>query len=295
MYKKLCFIINPTSGKDEAVLSFIARAFQDTDIEWDIFVTKKAGDAQKFAEDAMVSGYDAIAVYGGDGTVTEVALAMFQKDIPMIVLPGGTANIMAKELKMPIDTVAALELVKLRSLTVKKIDMAKCNDIPFLLRINVGFVADMISKTDPKLKATVGQLAYGMAAVQYLMQSEMQHYTIELDGKEVLAEGVAFVIANVGNIGLSDVSFVPENDVADGKLDVLVMHKGDISSFVKAAGSALMQQKAEDVYSHWQVKKVVVSVPKGQSVLCDDHEIQVDTISVEIVPQAISVMVPATV
>jgi diacylglycerol kinase (ATP) len=241
----------------------------------------------------VIKGYDAVVVYGGDGTVTEVSQALFQKAVPMIVLPGGTANVIAKELKMPLDTVAALELVKLRSLMPKKIDMGKCNGVPFLLRINIGFVADMTSNPDPNLKATLGQLAYGVAAVHYLMQSQMQHYTLDLDGYKTEVDGVACIIANVGNIGLSDVSIVPESDVSDGKLDVLIMHNSDLSTFVKAAGSALLQQKAtDDVYTHWQVEQVLINIPPGQSVQCDDQEEQFSQISAEIVPQALNVLVP---
>ena len=98
MYKNIKIIVNPVSGKDEAILSFIAEAFKDSEIHWDVLVTKKEGDAKEFAEGLIHSGADLICVYGGDGTVCQVAQALAHQDIPMFVLPGGTANVVAKEL-----------------------------------------------------------------------------------------------------------------------------------------------------------------------------------------------------
>jgi diacylglycerol kinase (ATP) len=292
MYKNIKIIVNPVAGKDEAILSFIAEAFKDSGIHWDVLVTKKEGDARAFAEGLVHSGTEVVCVYGGDGTVCQVAQALALKDIPMFVLPGGTANVVAKELKMPIDSKAALDLIRTGALTEKRMDIGMCDDDYFLLRINVGFVADMVSKADPNLKAAIGQIAYGVTAISHILQSEPQKYSLLIDGEKKEVEGVAVMIGNIGNIGLPDVSIVPESDSSDGKLDVIVLHRGDIPSVMKAAGSALMQQKAEDVYTHWQAKEVSLTIPANQTVMCDDLEIATKNINAKIIPHALRILVP---
>ena len=128
--------------------------------------------------------------------------------------------------------------------------------------------------------------------ISHILQSELQKYSLIIDGVTKDVEGVAIVIGNVGNIGLQDVSMVPDSDSTDGMLDVIVLHKGDLPSVMKAAGSALMQQKAEDVYSHWQAKEVSIVVPSSQTVMCDDLEMTTKNISAKIIPQALRILVP---
>jgi len=292
MLKKLHFIINPVSGTDEPVLSYIAKAFKDTDIDWDVSVTKKEGDAKFFAQELLKSDVDAVCVYGGDGTVAHVAQALMHSNKPMIILPGGTANVMAKEILMPNNTVEALNLIKDDKLEEQTVDMGMCGDTPFLLRINIGFVADMTENADPKFKEMFGQLAYGVTAVQHIMQSPIQTYTITLDGVESQVEGAAVVIANVCNMGVAGMSFAPGAEIYDGKLDVFVMHRTDFGSVAKAIGNILRQQSSDDVYSHWKATDVKVKLNRKQSIVCDDFPVDIIDIHARIVPQALRLYVP---
>lgn len=292
MLKKIHFIINPVSGADEPVLSHIARVFKDSGIVWDVSVTKKEGDARLFAQELKGSDVDAVCAYGGDGTVAQVAQVLMNSETPLLILPGGTANIMAKEVLMPTDTLEALQLIRDGKLEVKAIDMGMCGEVPFLLRINVGFVADMTENADPALKEMFGQLAYGVTAVQHMMQSPIQKYAITLDGVEHEVDGAAIVIANVCNVGMPGVSFVPESTITDGKMDVLVMHRTDFGSVVKAVGNMLRQQKSDDVYTHWQAANVVVRLREKQSIVLDDFPMEAMELSVRIVPKVLRLFVP---
>jgi diacylglycerol kinase (ATP) len=64
-------------------------------VDWDVFVTKKSKDALNFAKDSVKQGVDAVAVYGGDGTVMEAMSGAMGSDVPVAILPGGTANVIA--------------------------------------------------------------------------------------------------------------------------------------------------------------------------------------------------------
>ncbi|MDQ3098767.1 MAG: diacylglycerol kinase family lipid kinase [bacterium] len=292
MLKNIHIIINPASGQDEPILSQINRAFDGTEIKWDVSVTKEAGDAFKFAKEALTKDFDAIGVYGGDGSVVEVAEALFGHTTPLVILPGGTANVLAKEFKVPMATEEALKFLN-GSFVTKTIDMARCNGKLFIVRINTGFVADMVANTDRELKDKIGQLAYGVTAVKAMAESTPYTYAITIDGKQVLSEGVALVITNCGNIGVTGMSYVPDIDMSDGLLDVLVIKRATVGSMVAMAGNALLQKKPENEVDQWKAKKISVTIPEGQTVLCDDVEIQAKRLDIEILPQAIRVLVPS--
>ncbi len=292
MLKNIHIIINPASGQDEPILSMINKTFEGSGIEWDVSVTKEAGDAFAFAEKALEKNFDAVGIYGGDGSVVEVAEALFRHTTPLAIIPGGTANVMAKELKIPVETTAALEMIKTGACEPKAIDMARANDTLFMVRINAGFVADMVTQTDRDLKDKLGQLAYGVTAVKHIAQSEPVRYDLTIDGEPVSAEGVALVIANSGNIGFTGLSYVPDIDVSDGLLDVIVIKRADVASIVALAGSALLQKKPENEIEQWKAKKLSVTIPEQQSVMIDDSEIQTKDLSAEILPAAIRILVP---
>src|SRR5258708_35994489 len=92
MYKRIHVIVNPAAGRDVPILGTLNKVFGDAGIDWDIFVTKEAGDARRLAKEAVAAGADAVAVNGGDGTLTEVASGLRGSNVPLAILPGGTPH-----------------------------------------------------------------------------------------------------------------------------------------------------------------------------------------------------------
>lgn len=94
-------IVNPGAGQPEPVLSVLNQTLGEAGIEWGIDVTHASGDAHTAAREAADNAYDLIGVYGGDGTIKEVAAALAHGGPPMAILPGGTGNTPAKRLGIP--------------------------------------------------------------------------------------------------------------------------------------------------------------------------------------------------
>ncbi|MBC8112199.1 MAG: hypothetical protein H7Y04_14175, partial [Verrucomicrobia bacterium] len=223
MFQKIHFILNPAAGQDEPILSYINKTFLGTEVDWEILITKKEDDALKMAK-SLIGKTDLVAVYGGDGSVMEVAQALFKSKVPMAIIPGGTANVMAKELGIPTDSQAALALLTSENAAITAIDMGLMNNIPFMLRVNLGLLADMVIQTDRQMKDTFGQLAYGITTVQTLLEVNPAMYLIEIDGEIFEESGVALSVTNSGNIGVEGFSILPDINVSDGLLDVILMN-----------------------------------------------------------------------
>ena len=109
--KTIHIIINPASGRTEPILSIINSAMKEAGIHWDISVTKEKGDGLQLAKAAVKQGADVVCVYGGDGTVMEVMSGLMGSEVPLAILPGGSANIMASELNIPQDLKEACKLI----------------------------------------------------------------------------------------------------------------------------------------------------------------------------------------
>jgi YegS/Rv2252/BmrU family lipid kinase len=288
-FKHIHFIINPSSGKEEPILTYINRAFDRSNTKWDVSVTQRdkgPGDIAK----KLIGKTDLVVVYGGDGCVTDTAAALHLSNTPMAIIPGGTANVMAKELAIPLDTIVALELLKSKH-RLKAIDMGLVNGHPFLLRVNLGIMADMILQAGRKLKDNIGQLAYGVTAIKTIVNAAPVKYKLEIDGTMIEETAVSLTITNSGNIGIAGLDMLPGISITDGLLDVILMRDNNLSSVLKVAGSTLLQNNTEAL-KHWRCKNIVVYMDAKQAFIRDDCEQKAKKLTINVLPAAINILVP---
>lgn len=289
---KIHIIINPAAGNDEPILSYLNTAFQGSGIEWNVSVTKQDGDATQFAEE-WLGKVDIIAVYGGDGSISEVAKVLQGTDTPLAILPGGTANVMSKELGIPQETMEAIELLKNPENKIIKMDVASVNSELFFIRVNFGMMAEMVLDASRELKDKVGQLAYGITAVKTILKSETIQYGLTIDGNEVAREGIALTVTNCGSIGIRDYSFLPNISITDGYLDVILLKKADLMSVLRVAGSTLLQTDSE-ILEHWRCKELRIDFQETQKFILDDCEREAAFLSIQVIPNALKVLVPGS-
>jgi len=126
---------------------------------------------------------DALAVYGGDGTLTEAIGGLIGSDVPLIILPGGTANVMAKELGIPLDLKEACGLLSQFPATLKSIDVGEFDKRYFVVGISFGFGADLVKGADRVTKNKFGILSYFLSAAEALMRTRKAVYHLNIDGQ----------------------------------------------------------------------------------------------------------------
>lgn len=289
VFKRVHIVVNPAAGQDRPFLQAVNKAFQDAGIEWELLITKGAGDATRFAQEAVTAGADVVVAYGGDGTVGEVANGLIGSSVPLAIFPGGTANVMSVELGIPADVGQAVSLLCGNG-TLRQVDMAKANDRLFLLRTTIGFSAEATKAADREDKARYGNLAYIVSGLRELPNAQSARYTLLVDGQEVETEGMVCVVANSGNMGLPGLKLNSVIDVGDGLLDVLVLRAVDLGSLLAVAASAI--GVAQPPFQHWQAKEVTVIADPPQTVECDGEIIDPTPFRASIIPQAIRVVIP---
>lgn len=290
-FKRVHVIVNPAAGQDKPILGAMNKAFRDAAIDWDISLTKQEGDGYRFAQNALTQNVDVIAVYGGDGTVAEVANALSGTEMPLAILPGGTANVMSVELGIPGDLVAALALICGDSGTIRTVDMGRVRDQLFLLRLGIGYWAEITKNAPREAKNQIGNLAYILSAVQQLGKTQNALYRLNLDGQEVEEEGIACMIANSGNIGLPGLKLSQSIDVGDGLLDVIIIRAVDVGMLLSLTANAIGMV---DNLPHWQAREIELVSDPPQAIECDGEIMEDTPVTVTVVPQSLKVIVPKT-
>ena len=291
-FQRIYVIINPASGQDKPILGTMNKAFQGAGVEWDVFLTKQAGDALHFAQEAVAAEVDAVAVYGGDGTVMEVANGLAGTGVPLAIFPGGTANVMSVELGIPNDLTQALALVCGDAGTIRTVDMGQVRDQLFMLRLGIGFWAEITKNAAREAKNQMGNLAYIVSAIQQITRTENAHYQFRLDGEEVEVDGIACMIANSGNIGVPGLTLSKSINVSDGLLDVVVVRAADVGTLLSLAANAI---GVVDNLPHWQAREIELVSDPAQSIECDGEIVEPTPVRVRVVPQSLNIIVPRSV
>jgi YegS/Rv2252/BmrU family lipid kinase len=286
-------VINPGSGQPKPILHTLNKVLRPKGIDWDISLTKKSGDAERFARQAAESGADVVAAYGGDGTVMEVARGLMELETPMAILPGGTANLMSVELGIPGDLEKAVGIMTDENAYPRSIDVGKVGDGYFLLRVGMGFAARKVQNADRQLKDRYGVLAYSLAAVKAITAKNEATYRLIIDDKDYEIRSRACQVYNAGNMGKAGTAPAPGISVDDGLLDILALReKASLSLLAHGVEHSL--RHTEELFYHWKGQQICIEADPPQPVHIDGEVVGPTPVEIGILPKAIRVLVPKT-
>jgi len=292
--EKIHIIINPASGKKESALSVIDTSLKEAGITWEASITHQPGDAIEYAKAAVKERVDALAVYGGDGTLTEAVSGMIGSDIPLVILPGGSANVLANELNIRGDLEEACATMSHGPREIKAMDVGQFNNRYFIVSIGIGFSADLVKGARRETKNRFGILAYFFAAAAALKKIKLVQYHLKIDGNEYEAEGLTCIIANAGNLGFTKISLDKHIDVSDGLLDVVIVRKANVSLFKLIVVTLIKRERPDnfELVEHWQGKEISIDSSRAQAAQCDGEVLKKIPLHIRLIPGAIRILVP---
>ena len=301
-YSNIHLIINPVSGQGVVPVGEIRSKFYGLSDRLTVHQTLPDLSARTIAEGAVNQGADLVIAFGGDGTMLEVAEALIDTGVPLAVIPGGTANVFANELEIPNEKMAAIDAFLNEKLNLRKIDVGRVGDRHFLLRVGIGLEAAMTVMTDRQEKDKYGSWAYLRTALRLAHRMNQAHYHLVVDGKRVKIHGVTCVICNSGNLGLPKVKLLPEINISDGLLDVVIVREASLWSAgsliyhsVKGLFSSNQPHSDRPCYSiyHTQACDVVVLSASGQVAARDGEDVGSEfPLKIKVKHDALSVLVP---
>lgn len=226
--KKAMLIINPTSGGEKALdykekLENKAKEYFEY-VETKI--TEKAKDATAFAEEASKENYEAVIVFGGDGTVNEVISGIAEKDyIPKLgIIPGGTGNLITKLLEISQDIDEAIDQLDFNK--TNAIDIGKANKSYFGYIFSVGSLPEAIHNVEIEDKTKYGVLAYAINTIKSVIKDEL--FNIKIETENGSYEGEASQVLVLLSNYYADKKIFEENK--DGYANILVLKNASIIS-----------------------------------------------------------------
>ena len=245
---RICVIFNPAARGNKA--RHFRRQLDFIGAQCALKATAAPGDARRLAAEAVGEGYDLIAAAGGDGTVNEVLNGL--GDAPdgfararLGVLPLGTVNVFARELKIPLRLGRAWEI--LRRGREMKIDLP-CAEFSadgrsqrryFIQLAGAGFDARAIELVDWQHKKKVGPLAYVVAGLKALHENKPQ-ISVGVGGKKFTGE---LVLVGNGKFYGGPFEFFPEADLRDGLLDICVLPRVNWAALLRPVAGLLARRK----------------------------------------------------
>lgn len=221
-------IINPTSGGEKALdykekLENKAKEYFEY-VETKI--TEKAKDATAFAEEASKENYEAVIVFGGDGTVNEVISGIAEKDyIPKLgIIPGGTGNLITKLLEISQDIDEAIDQLDFNK--TNAIDIGKANKSYFGYIFSVGSLPEAIHNVEIEDKTKYGVLAYAINTIKSVIKDDV--FNIKVETENGSYEGEASQVLVLLSNYYADKKIFEENK--DGYANILILKNASIIS-----------------------------------------------------------------
>jgi len=159
--------------------------------------TAGPGDATRLARQAVASHCEVLIACGGDGTINEIVGGIAGSDVPLLVIPGGTSNVLARELGLPREVSACAAL--LRNGVIRRVSLGRAGDRFFMLMAGIGVDAGVVAASSSRLKRYAGEGAFWLAGFQQLARYHFLPFDLIVDGN--LHRGTFALISKVKNYG----------------------------------------------------------------------------------------------
>jgi len=219
-------IANPVASKvDEDVIAVIRSECAAAGWSLEVAATLRAGDARRHAQRAVAERFDRVICYGGDGTAMQAAAGLVGTDVPLGLVPGGTGNLLAGNLRLPRTPLQAARVaVRGRG---RRIDLGRVprddGDHYFAVSSGAGWDALVMAKTSTEAKHRWGIGAYWRTAVRELARVRNVPHTVTVDGQAIDSEAAMVMVANCGEIIPPWLRFHRDIAMDDGVLDVVIV------------------------------------------------------------------------
>ena len=241
---------------------------------------------------------EVVLVLGGDGTVRSVAAGLTGTDIPLGLLPGGTGNLFARQLKLELNDLARATREALtgkdKRVDVGRVSLDGGEEDTFLVMAGVGFDAEMMAGAPAAIKDRVGPLAYVVSGARRLRGRSIP-LTVQVDDAEPVHARVRMAV--VGNCGtlIGGLILIPDAEVDDGRLDVLTLAPRGLSDWVKV-GVRLVLRRRDDhdrLPFERQGTRVVITCEEPQQAQMDGDVVgKVREIRLHVEPGALVIRTP---
>jgi YegS/Rv2252/BmrU family lipid kinase len=293
-------VLNPSAGREgsETVRDIITRTLPQE--QWSCDFYEITGDEEYSEVHAIVRaaaerGVDMVIASGGDGTISTVANGLAHTETPMGIIPAGTANILARELNIPLDPEAACRLLT-GEYTTTLLDAMQVDKTYYVLHVGVGIESLMIRDTEQQAKRRFGWLAYMWTALRWLVGYQPRRFTVRADNQKSRPRAAQVLIANGGTFGRPPFRWGPDITPDDGVVNVCIIWAGRFQDYVGMAWHMLTgrQRRSRKIRYLPAREWIAIDADKSLPVQGDGEIIGETPVKVRVVPRVVRVIVPVS-
>ena len=292
-------ITNPAAARTRrAAVEAIMRTLRSAGWNVEVLATGGPGDAKSLAEYGVSSGADVVAVFGGDGTTMQAAAALVGTDVALGVIPGGTGNLLAGNLRIP--SAPARAVRALITARPKLFDLGRVQrpdgEHFFAVACGAGYDARIMAETLGEHKRRWGMAAYVATTLRLVREIRSTDHVITIDGVVYDANAAMVLVANCGEVIPPYVRLGAGIRPDDGLLDVVVVRANGFGQSLRAVWDLLRMAPEVDGLDTY------VGYARGREVRVETHPVQPVQLDGEaggetpftatVVPKAIRIMVP---
>ena len=224
--ERVLLIVNPASRRGARIRKKALKAFSDAGVACDMMLTEAPGHAAILAK-THAHKYDAVFTLGGDGTVMEVLSVLAHQGPPLGVLGGGTANVVARTLGIPLNPTRAVPL--LINGDEATMDLGRLGDgRRFAIGVGVGLDATMMMEAPARLKRRFGFMAYVIGGFKAVLRNQRFRLRLTVDGVVYERTASAILVANFGAVLNNLVAFGDGIVHDDGLLNACIFSPGNL-------------------------------------------------------------------
>jgi diacylglycerol kinase (ATP) len=307
-------VVNPTKFDDLAeVRQEVSRVATERGQEIRLVETTEDDPGFGQTRDAVDAGASVVCALGGDGTVRAVAEVLVGTGVPLGLLPGGTGNLLARNLELPMSSITdALDVVltgtdRVIDVGWLEVDPAddeadagdrpdrSCDDVHvFTVMAGIGFDAQIMDDAPEAVKAKVGWAAYVAAAAKHLGDNGFRVTVTPDDGEPMDREARTVIVGNCGTL-TGGIVLLPDAVIDDGRLDLAVLTPESLTQWLGVAGRVLTGRSPDGPsIERTQCRRVDVTVEPAQQIEVDGDVMGTATrLRFSIEQDALVVRVPA--
>lgn len=230
-YKKTTVFYNSKSGHSNFAKhkDMIRSHFESRQIQCEIIeIPKPIQELHQLVSQAIEEGVDLFVAAGGDGTASLIGDLLVGTGKHLGILPLGTGNFLAKELKVPIRFEKALNLISNNDLHIIQMDTFQLDGRDYLLNLSTGVSPNIMLGTDTREKQRFGFSAYLVHFGEQLLGLKRHRFELSVDGTETSQLASEILITNCRITPLEPLEWANHIKINDGALDLFIIRAANI-------------------------------------------------------------------
>jgi diacylglycerol kinase (ATP) len=288
--QRVLLIVNPGSRRGRRKRAQAQSAFARRGVACDLVLTERPGHAAEVA-DKRGRDYDAVFTLGGDGTVMEVIGTLAHSEVPIGVLPGGTGNLIARVLGIPLRVSKAVDV--LLDGDDARIDLGSIGGHRFAFAAGVGVDAKMVETTSPLLKGRLGVLAYFWTGALAALRQERFSVVATVDGERHERTATMVLVANFGAVFRDLITLGPGIRHDDGLLDLCVFSPKGLRDSIRVTWRLLRKDfRTDPCMLYTAGRRLRIETDPRRPVQADGDLVGMTPFDVVVEPLAAHVLIP---